>query len=358
MLLVGDPCARTCGFLKPSVSVSFKDLTAPETQIDARPAGTVAGGRATIAFHSSESATFECRLDSAGFAPCVSPLALSQLGDGPHTAQVRAVDPSGNRDSTPATASWTVDTTPPETRFDSGPDEQGFTNARRATFALGSEPDTHFECALDGPAFGPCPALVSFSELGLGVHTLSARAIDAVGNTDPTPAIRHWSITADLDHDGFILGHDCDDTNPTVHPGSHDIPQDGIDQDCSGVDAPFPALRARVSISVAFLHAATRISRLTITKLPAGADVLVTCQRGRGSCPFRRHTLHPRRVRHTLALTTLFAAAPLHTKALVAVTITKPQRLGLFTRFELRNGRLPRRREHCLDPRTGRRAPC
>jgi cysteine-rich repeat protein len=47
--------------------------------------------------------------------------------------------------------------------------------------------------------------------------------------------------TQDADSDGFSSissgGLDCDDANPSVYPGAYDIPGDGIDQDCDGVDA-------------------------------------------------------------------------------------------------------------------------
>lgn len=41
---------------------------------------------------------------------------------------------------------------------------------------------------------------------------------------------------ADADGDGFRVAEDCDDRRADLHPGARDLPSDGVDQDCSGID--------------------------------------------------------------------------------------------------------------------------
>ncbi len=89
----------------------------PQTTITSGPSGTVKSDSAAFGFASSEpGSTFQCKLDSATFGPCSSPKSYANLPDGNHTFRVRAIDPGGNLDPTPAVRSWTVDTTAPSIR--------------------------------------------------------------------------------------------------------------------------------------------------------------------------------------------------------------------------------------------------
>ena len=88
-------------------------VPAPDTTITGGPSGTVNSSSASLTFTSTiPGSTFACSLDGATATPCTSPAAYTGLSDGSHTFSVAATA-NGVTDPTPATASWTVDTTPP-----------------------------------------------------------------------------------------------------------------------------------------------------------------------------------------------------------------------------------------------------
>ncbi|MCU0663562.1 MAG: sulfatase-like hydrolase/transferase, partial [Myxococcota bacterium] len=57
---------------------------------------------------------------------------------------------------------------------------------------------------------------------------------------------------SDRDKDGhgtLFGGKDCDDAQPSIHPGAKDVPDNGVDEDCSGKDLLLAELRAVASPS-------------------------------------------------------------------------------------------------------------
>jgi hypothetical protein len=100
--------------LYPSWQPTAADRTPPNTTITNHPASSTTSTAASFSFSSSESdSSFGCRLDAGAWSACSSPKAYSGLACGSHTFQVRAVDAAHNVDSTPASYSWTVASSPP-----------------------------------------------------------------------------------------------------------------------------------------------------------------------------------------------------------------------------------------------------
>lgn len=84
------------------------DTDPPETQITKGPRKKSKKRKATFEFSSDESgSTFQCSVDGEGFAPCTSPFE-DKVKRRRHTFEVRATDPAGNVDPTPATWAWKV----------------------------------------------------------------------------------------------------------------------------------------------------------------------------------------------------------------------------------------------------------
>ena len=93
----------------PYETCTTADQTPPDTQVTTGPAATTTSTSATFTFTGTSSAfRFECRLDGGAFAPCGSPISYSGLPAGSHTFSVRAIDAAEFADASPATWTWTI----------------------------------------------------------------------------------------------------------------------------------------------------------------------------------------------------------------------------------------------------------
>src|SRR4029079_17353614 len=197
------------------------DTTAPDTSIDSATDGnsnpvvdstTTPSNSITFTFSGTPSEDvdhFECSIDGSAFTTnpedCdPNGTTYEELDDGPHTFAVRAVDAVGNADAEPATFTWTVDTTAPDTSIDSATDgndnsvaDGDTTPSNSITFTFSGTPAedvNHFECSIDGSDYVACTSGIEYTELSDGEHTFAVRAVDAVGNADAEPATFTWTV--------------------------------------------------------------------------------------------------------------------------------------------------------------------
>jgi uncharacterized repeat protein (TIGR01451 family) len=177
------------------------DTTAPDTTIAANPTNPSSTSSASFSFTGNDGtgtgvSSFECQLDGGGFSTCTSPQSYNSLTDGSHTFQVRAVDNAGSTDSTPSSFTWTVDTVAPDTIINSTPSNTSNSTSASFTFS-GTDSGTgvvSFECKLDMGSFAACTSPRNYTMLSNGSHTFEVRAIDNIGNVDPSPASYAWTV--------------------------------------------------------------------------------------------------------------------------------------------------------------------
>src|SRR6186713_2755353 len=172
---------------------------------------------------------FECSMDRGVFGSCVSTNTVN-VGDGTHTFSVRSEDNAGNKDSTPASFTWTVDTTPPMTSIISAIDgnnntisDNGNSESTSIRFNF-SGTDTggagvdHLECNIDNSKYVACTSPFVFPNLLKdGIHTFTVTSEDNAGNKDSTPTSFSWivdtsspliSINTATDGNGNLLAND------------------------------------------------------------------------------------------------------------------------------------------------------
>jgi hypothetical protein len=195
--------SREKGESPPQLVLTFgpKDSTPPQTTVDSGPDATTTSTSAQLRFSADqEGSTFECSRDGAPFTACTSPVDYTNLALGDHELRVRATDPAGNVDTTPASFTWRViaDTVAPQTTIGTPPGgaPPATTTDKNATFTFTSDDQTAtFECSLDGGTFNACSSPKQYTNLANGAHSFRVRAKDPAGNTGPA-ASYFWTIEA------------------------------------------------------------------------------------------------------------------------------------------------------------------
>jgi hypothetical protein len=168
-----------------------------DTAITAQPPGFDTHPVAHFDFAStSPDPSFTCTLDAGDPEPCSASFHTPSLDDGPHTLTVRSKDQgTSEEDTTPATATWTVDTSPPQQVALAAPANAAL--LADAKPALSWNPATDAESGIasygvkiDGqPAGTTQPSETSFTPataLADGTHTWQVTATNGAGLDRPS----------------------------------------------------------------------------------------------------------------------------------------------------------------------------
>jgi arylsulfatase A-like enzyme len=123
--------------------------------------------------------------------------------------------------------------------------------------------------------------IVLFLVLGSAGGTLATGGLPGVRQAVTTftglggVLLERYRGLVDMDGDGYssiLGGGDCDDFDPTAHPGGTEIPGDGIDQNCIGGDAVLERDPAEVGFAALPPSIPTRTNVLLITIDTVRAD--------------------------------------------------------------------------------------
>jgi Bacterial Ig domain len=197
-----------------SFTWTIDTIAPPPPVISSTPNNPTNQTSANLSFNDTEvGSSFLCQLDGSALSACSNPATYSGLAQGSHTFAVVAQDTVGNQSSA-ASFSWTVDTTPPPApAITSKPSNP--TNQTSANFSFNdTEVASSFLCQLDGGAFSACSSPAAYSGLGQGSHTFAVEAQDAAGNQSAGSSFT-WTIDTTAPPSPAITSTPANPTNQT-----------------------------------------------------------------------------------------------------------------------------------------------
>ena len=119
------------------------------------------------------------------------------MSEGEHTFSVQAEDGAKNKESSPKSYTWTIDTSILETTITKKPAKLTTETSATFEFVCNKAPCT-FECKLDDEAWKPCSSGVSYISLSEGEHAFEVRATDVRKILEMLPKDWTWTVDSKL----------------------------------------------------------------------------------------------------------------------------------------------------------------
>jgi hypothetical protein len=162
----------------------------------------------------------------------------------------------------------------------------------------------------------------------------------------------------DRDGDGFPLPGDCNDADPAIHPGAIEIRGNTVDENCDRRAESFAVLPSLVSATWRLTGHNTKLRKLVVRNAPKDARIVLTCK-GPG-CTFKKaKRLVVRRDLDPVGLDRFFGGTKtLRPRATVKVVVTAPQAVGRSYTWRIKKDEVPASSIDCIAPGATKGRPC
>jgi hypothetical protein len=319
---------------RPDSAAVVVDNTAPTVDLSGPAGGAVFGPGTTqtwtfaAADKTSGVAQVRCSVSPAPLGPCstASSHSVANKPDGSYLFAMRVTDGAGN--VVDVSRTFRIDATPPDTTITSGVGEGATTTDPTLTWGLASdEAGASFACrvypaALTPGGFAPCSAGDAHTASGFapGTYTFEVLATDAVGNADPTPAKRTFTVAA---APASVAG-------PILSGGASSVLRAEARRGAQAMSA--------VTLAFSFANSTktkTKLTSLVVKNVPAGSTVTAACRKHCAKKSFKKARASGR-----VALSALIKK-PLKVNSVITVVVSKPGFVSAVKVLKIRARKAP-----------------